>query len=54
MKEVEKCEETVCIPKEEYERLLKRDEKLYYLEAGGVDNWDWYGDCFPDEYEDDV
>ncbi|MEW4567402.1 hypothetical protein AB1L88_05990 [Tautonia sp. JC769] len=33
------------ITKEEYYRRLKCAElKLDMLEAGGVDNWDWYGD----------
>lgn len=30
----------------------ERLEKLDALEAGGVDNWSGYGDCFED-YEDD-
>jgi hypothetical protein len=32
------------IAKEEYYRLKCADIKLAMLEAGGVDNWDWYGD----------
>jgi hypothetical protein len=35
---------TVSITKEEYVKLLKRDEELSFLEAGGVDNWEWYED----------
>lgn len=23
------------------------------LEAGGVDNWEWFGDCFPDDEDED-
>lgn len=28
----------------EYDELLKRDEILTALEAGGVDNWEWYSE----------
>lgn len=33
---------TVTIPIEEYVELLTDSEKLSRLEAGGVDNWEWY------------
>ena len=29
--------------------LLRSEIELLALQAGGVDNWDWYGDCFDDE-----
>ena len=29
--------------------LLRNEIRLLALEAGGVDNWDWYGDCFTKE-----
>lgn len=32
------------ISKKEYKELLYRNEVLNALEAGGVDNWQWYGD----------
>ena len=32
------------ISKKEYEELLHRNEVLNALEAGGVDNWEWYSD----------
>lgn len=32
------------ISKKEYKELLHRNEVLNALEAGGVDNWQWYGD----------
>lgn len=32
------------ITMKEYNELLKRDEILTALEAGGVDNWEWYGE----------
>lgn len=34
--------------------LLKAEIELNYLEIGGVDNWDWYGECFPDDYDGDA
>ena len=37
-------EEQITITKREYLNLLKRDAKLGFLEAGGVDNWEWYGE----------
>ena len=40
--------ETVTITKEEYDRLIYRDLKLEALEAGGVDNWEWYDDSLED------
>lgn len=34
----------ITISKAAYAMLRKADAKLNLLEAGGVDNWDWYGD----------
>lgn len=34
----------IKILKPEVEKLLRRDARLSALEAGGVDNWEWYGD----------
>lgn len=31
--------------------LLRSEAELLALQAGGVDNWDWYGDCFTEEVE---
>lgn len=31
--------------------LLQSDIELNYLQRGGVDNWEWYGECFPDDYD---
>ena len=39
------------ISKEEYEDLLDRDRKLSALEAGGVDNWEWYSDSLTQYYD---
>lgn len=36
--------ELVTISKEEYEQLKRDSYKLACLEAGGVDNWEWYGE----------
>lgn len=37
-------EQTITITKKEYESLQKDSRKLAALEAGGVDNWEWYGE----------
>lgn len=44
-------EEMVTITKKQYDRLLKRDFKLECLEAGGVDNWEWYSESLEDYIE---
>lgn len=31
--------------------LLRSETELLALQAGGVDNWDWYGECFTEEVE---
>lgn len=36
--------EVVSISKERYEHLLEREKYADALDAGGVDNWDWYSD----------
>lgn len=41
------------ISKQEYEELLRRDEKLTALENGGVDNWEWYGESLKDYFGED-
>jgi len=33
---------TISIPKKELARLRKTDFKMDCLEAGGIDNWEWY------------
>lgn len=40
--------ETVTISKEEYKRLLRSQLELSALHAGGVDNWEWYGESLAD------
>lgn len=35
---------TVTISKDEYLSLRKAELTLNLLEAGGVDNWEWYGE----------
>lgn len=37
--------EAVTISQADYNRLQKDSLKLALLEAGGVDNWEWYGDA---------
>ncbi len=40
---------TITISKKEYRRLLKASEKIDLLEAGGVDNWEWYSESLNPE-----
>lgn len=42
--ENQKIPDMVCISKEKYDQLIDDSEKLYWLECGGVDNWEWYGE----------
>jgi len=51
----------ILVPVDKYISLLKDQEKLRRLEAGGVDNWYWYTDSlYPkgeqqfDEFCDDL
>ena len=37
-------EDTVTISIKAYNELINRSRILDALEAGGVDNWEWYGD----------
>lgn len=43
-----KLTETVTISKKEYEGLLRSEAELAALEAGGVDNWEWYHESLKD------
>ena len=38
--------DTITISKEEYNDLKRAKLFLCALEAGGVDNWDWYSDAY--------
>lgn len=52
--EMEKIKDSnKTISKEEYEDLLDRDRKLSALEAGGVDNWEWYGESLAQYYNEE-
>lgn len=42
------------ITAERYRELLLIEVELAALEASGVDNWDWYGESFNEEYEEEV
>jgi hypothetical protein len=52
----------IVISSEEYETLLRRSDMLAGLQAGGVDNWEWYSESlrefykkyYPEEQEDDA
>ena len=39
------------ISKEEYDKLIHRDEILTALENGGVDNWEWYGESLSNYFD---
>lgn len=41
-------EEKYILTSHQLRRLIEADEKLAALEAGGVDNWSWYGDSLCD------
>lgn len=41
-------DEMVTITKSEYNSLLQQAKRLAALEAGGVDNWQWYYDSLRD------
>jgi hypothetical protein len=38
----------IIIPRKEYAELQDAKQKLQCLEAGGVDNWEWYGESLQD------
>ena len=42
-------EDFVTIPTKRYKQLLQQEDKLECLEAGGVDNWEWYSDSLSDQ-----
>lgn len=43
--------ELIGVPVREYKNLLRSQAKLDALEAGGVDNWEWYEDVLEDFFE---
>lgn len=50
-KETGAQEITVTMTKRRYLTLLSAEIKLQMLEAGGVDNWEWYGESLNPEDE---
>jgi len=42
---------TITITKREYFELKCAEIQISMLEAGGVDNWDWYGEALNPEGE---
>ena len=44
----------VLISKNEYLKLLNMRDRLYLLDAGGVDNWEWYGASLYPDNEDGI
>lgn len=55
--DMSKMDTDVTISMTEYDELIRRSDILAALEAGGVDNWTWYGESlrqyFKEEDEDD-
>lgn len=45
--------EFVKVPLNRIKELLDYENQLLCLESGGVDNWEWYGECF-DDYDSNV
>lgn len=41
------------ISKKEYQELMERNRKLSALEAGGVDNWEWYSESLSQYYDEE-
>lgn len=39
---------SIQISVSEYQKLQRESSKLAALEAGGVDNWEWYGESLKD------
>lgn len=40
--------DTVTLSRKEYENLIADSVTLECLNAGGVDNWEWYGESMTD------
>lgn len=47
-------QDTITISKKEYLNLKISDEILARLHAGGVDNWDYYGEAISDGGENSI
>lgn len=53
-------DEQITISKDHYDKLVLRSDKLRALEAGGVDNWEWFHESlipwlkmyYPEELDD--
>lgn len=45
-------EQTVQIPIKKLANLLRNNWKLYALEYGGVDNWNWYDRALSEQDDD--
>ena len=43
--------ETITIPVSRYKELLKSEEILDALYAGGVDNWEWYSESLKEVFK---
>lgn len=45
---------SITISADKMLELLKSNITLRYLEQGGVDNWEWYGENFPEDMEEEA
>ena len=45
--------DTVTLSRAEYDELVKNDRILNALYAGGVDNWEWYGESLQDLWDEE-
>lgn len=43
----------MTIPKSEYDSLVRSSRMLAALEAGGVDNWEWYSESLSEFWDDE-
>lgn len=44
----------VKLTKSEYDKMQRELAKLYALEAGGVDNWEWYDESLEDWHKENA
>lgn len=46
-------DDTVTIPRNEYDKLKEDSNTLAKLHAGGVDNWEWYSESLYGDDDDE-
>lgn len=45
--------DNITIPIERYNKLVRAEKMLSALEAGGVDNWEWYSESLQEFFKED-